>query len=222
MTRLALALESELVREILDVLGPRNDIEVVANLEEGSDLANVCRATTPDVLLADPGLRNRHTAADLAQCIAQGVAVLVLDDDHSAERITINLDRGATGYLLSDCAPEELVRAVHVVGRGEVLLDPRVATTILSQWRRLRAPSSREATRQTLTPREVDVLVEMVEGRSTKAIARALDISVKTVETHKIRIFDKLGVRTHAQAVSVAIAHGLAIRSPEPSNGSEP
>jgi DNA-binding NarL/FixJ family response regulator len=80
--------------------------------------------------------------------------------------------------------------------------------TILEQWRELRADPT-VAPLERLTPRERDVLRALTDGLSTKAIARELGVAVKTVENHKIHVFDKLGVRTHAQAVAVAIGHGL-------------
>ena len=84
------------------------------------------------------------------------------------------------------------------------------ATTILDQWRRLRnEPEAAVERRATLTAREQDVLEAMVDGLATKAIARRLGVAPKTIENHKLRVFDKLGVRTHAHAVSVALAHGL-------------
>jgi two-component system nitrate/nitrite response regulator NarL len=84
------------------------------------------------------------------------------------------------------------------------------ASTILSQWRSLRLQGSAAPFRRSeLTPREEQVLEAMVEGLAAKAIAKRLGVATKTVENHKIRIFDKLGVRTHAQAVSLTIGQGL-------------
>ena len=166
----------------------------------------------PDVVLADPELADGALQDHLADAVAAGARVLVLADEHSPEQLTAILESGASGYLLADCSPEDLIQALLTVAGGDVLLDPKVAATILTQWRRLRAAEVGVGTgRLALTPRERELLAEMAEGRSTKAIARSLGISVKTVENHKIRIFDKLGVRTHAQAVSVAISHGLAV-----------
>jgi DNA-binding NarL/FixJ family response regulator len=91
-------------------------------------------------------------------------------------------------------------------------LNPPVVTLILEQWRRLRAQPVQFGARRrpVLTPRELDVLAAMTEGLAAKAIAARLGVALKTVENHKIRVFDKLGVRTQAHAVTVAMAYGLA------------
>jgi DNA-binding NarL/FixJ family response regulator len=210
MTRVAVAHDSVLLREILDHYGPEFGVEVVGDARRGDELAALCRSSRPDVVLADPELEDGSLADHVNDAVASGAPVLVLADDLSPEQLTAILENGASGYLFTDCAPEELMRALCTVAAGEVVLDARATATILTQWRRLRASGQG---RFSLTPRETELLAEMAEGRSTKAIARALGISVKTVENHKIRIFDKLGVRTHAQAVSVAISHGLAVAS---------
>lgn len=212
MTRVAVAHDSVLLREILDHFGPAHGVEVVAAVRRGADLGELCRRERPDVVLADPELEDGGLQDHLAEAVASGARVLVLADDHSPEQLTAILEGGASGYLLADCTPEDLIQGLLTVAAGDVLLGPKVAATILTQWRRLRASEVGVGNgRLALTPRERELMAEMAEGSSTKAIARSLGISVKTVENHKIRIFDKLGVRTQAQAVSVAISHGLAV-----------
>jgi len=110
-----------------------------------------------------------------------------------------------------------VVEAIGVVAVGGSVLGPSAAATILEQWRRLR--ENREAPETsvgTLTARESDVLMAMAEGLGAKSIARRLGVAVKTVESHKFRIFEKLGVHTQAHAVSVAITHGLVTAPVEP------
>jgi DNA-binding NarL/FixJ family response regulator len=218
MTRVAVAAESTLLREILDHFGPARGVEVVAEVDRGADLADLCRRERPDVVLADPELKDGALQDHLGEAVATGTRVLVVADEHSPEQLTAILETGASGYLLADCSPDELVQGLVAVANGDVLLDPKVAATILTQWRRLRASEAGPGNGRTaLTRRERELLSEMAEGHATKTIARRLGISVKTVENHKIRIFDKLGVRTQAQAISVAISHGLAV--PDPTNG---
>lgn len=212
MTRVAVAHRSTLLREILDHFGPAQGVEVVADVRRGADLVEECQRTAPDVALACPELEDGSLEAHIQGALSTGTRVLVLADSHSPEQLTTILESGASGYLLADCSPDDLIAGLLAVAAGEVLLDRKVAATILAQWRRLRASDSHPGGgRLTLTQRERELLAEMAEGASTKTIARSLGISVKTVENHKIRIFDKLGVRTQAQAVSVAIAHGLAV-----------
>jgi DNA-binding NarL/FixJ family response regulator len=109
--------------------------------------------------------------------------------------------------MLDDSSPLEIATGVQAVVRGGMALNPTVAVTLVQHWSRLRQEVARSDARigRTLTPRESEVLEAMTEGLSTKAIARRLGVAYKTVENHKIRVFEKLQVRTHAHAVSVAI-----------------
>ncbi|HEV7888376.1 MAG TPA: LuxR C-terminal-related transcriptional regulator, partial [Acidimicrobiales bacterium] len=117
---------------------------------------------------------------------------------------------GVSGYLLYDAAPEEVALGVVAVARGAAVLNPTAAAMVLTQWRRMRSSAAGGGRRiSPLTPREADVLAALVDGLPTKGIAQRLSMATKTVENHKIRIFDKLGVRTQAHAVSVAISSGL-------------
>ena len=118
--------------------------------------------------------------------------------------------------MLDDSSPLEIATGVQAVARGGVALNPTVAVTLLENWCRLRQDLARSDARivRSLTPRESEVLAAMVEGLSTKAIARRLGVAYKTVENHKIRVFEKLQVRTHAQAVSVAIGRQMVPMAP--------
>jgi DNA-binding NarL/FixJ family response regulator len=135
----------------------------------------------------------------------------VLSADPSPERLVSVLALGVFGYLSYDAGPDEVIAGVVAVAGGAVALNPTVASTVLLQWRRLRAPASASPPRwSALTPREYDVLVAITDGLAAKAVALRLGVALKTVENHKIRLFEKLGVRSQAQAVAVAVAHGLA------------
>ncbi|MEN3274016.1 MAG: hypothetical protein V7636_2777 [Actinomycetota bacterium] len=149
---------------------------------------------------------------DMVTHLCDGVRVIVFTADRSPERLTMLLERGVCGYLLREIEPSAVVDAVRAVLDGDVALHPAVATTVVEQWRTLRrtcAQGSRTSPRLTLTRREHDVLTAMADGLSTKAIARQLGVAIKTVENHKTRVFDKLGVRSQAHAVATAISHGL-------------
>lgn len=138
---------------------------------------------------------------------AYDTAVLVVADDTNPERAVALFESGIRGLLYPDAALGSIADAVHAVRAGGVVLHPLFAAVVLGEWK-----SSRRSARISpgaLTPRERDVLIAMTEGLSTKAVARVLRVAPKTVENHKMRIFSKLGVRNQAQAVSVAIRHGL-------------
>lgn len=198
-----------LLRDLLDVVCTEHGIAVVGSAETTTQLVDLCVQARPDLVLSDVDLADGLLEDVLEAVLATGARVLVLSDDVSPEPLTRLLERGASGYLLLDTTPAQLAEALVAVAEGLMPLHPSVAGTIVEQWRRLRAQGDGGATQSALTPREHEVLTAMAEGLATKAIAVRLGMARKTVENHKLRIFDKLGVRTHAHAVSIAIGHGL-------------
>jgi DNA-binding NarL/FixJ family response regulator len=206
----------DLLRRTLEASG----VHVVGETVTCAELVALCAAEVPDVVVTDIDLADGPVEGCLGELAEAGAAVLVFCDDPSPERVTAVLVEHAAGYLLRDASPARVVDAVRTVAAGGAALDPLAATTILGQWRRLRSePQAALDRRATLTRREQEVLAAMADGLPTKAIARRLGVALKTVENHKLRVFDKLGVRTHAQAVSVALAHGLISAPLVPTKG---
>jgi DNA-binding NarL/FixJ family response regulator len=199
----------QLVRDMLRRACAERDVPVVDETETLDGLCWLARARRPDVVVTADCLDGVGVEKALADVLEVGARVIVLSADPSPERLTTFLAAGAAGYLFYDSSPEEVVSGILAVARGAAALNPTVAGTILHQWRRLRTEGDRA--QATLSARESDVLAAMADGLATKAIAVRLGIARKTVENHKIRIFDKLGVRTQAQAVTVAIGHGLVV-----------
>jgi DNA-binding NarL/FixJ family response regulator len=222
-----------LARNLLRVACRDVGVRVVAETATTEETIAVCRAEEPDVavlgsLLLPPdssgngdgthpasGVVHTPGAADIDACVgavlALGTRVVVLSDDVSPDRLTRLLERGVSGYLLFDTPPTQVAEAVVAVATGAAVLSPAVAGTVLEQWRWLRSRNRVDAAASgtQLTPREREVLAAMAEGLGAKTIARRLGIAIKTVENHKIRIFDKLGARSQAHAVSLAISRGL-------------
>jgi two-component system nitrate/nitrite response regulator NarL len=214
--RIAVGDRNLLLRDLLRFLCGRYGIQIVGQVSTAIDLVDVCLRHDVDVAVTDITLADDELEPHLEALMATGVRVLVLCDDRSPERLTALLAMGVSGYLFHDSTPEQVAEAALAVASGAVALDPVAATTILDQWRRLRSrPMSLYArARAVPTPREQEVLAAMADGLATKAIARRLGVSAKTVENHKTRLFDKLGVRTQAHAVSLAIGHGLLAPGP--------
>lgn len=213
--RAVLADRSRFRRALVDRVLSDSGVEVVGHATDPVELLDVCRATHPkvvimDVAAEDGGLDGGFSAA-LTELGREGISVLVVSESAAPEHLTFVLEAGASGFLLYDTAPNQLAEAVYVLAEGGAVLDPAAARTVLRQWRRLRATGWTGGARPALTPRETDVLAGMVDGLATKAIARRLGVALKTVENHKIHIFDKLGVRTQAEAVALAIGHGLLV-----------
>jgi len=218
--RVVLAEPSRLIRSLLRLALSTPDTVVVAETSSLDDVVALCASERPDVLLTNCSFDDGELEGALATVLASGTRVLVVARQASPERLTGLLASGAAGYLVHDTAPEAVLDAVLAVARGEVALHPVAASLVVDQWRRLRGdtPAGVSNDRLTLTPREVEVLAAMADGLSNKAIARRLGVVVKTVENHKTRVFDKLGVRTQAHAAGLAISHGLLSTgtAPEP------
>jgi DNA-binding NarL/FixJ family response regulator len=208
--RVAIAHPAPFVREAIARVCERAGFPVTGSVESGSDLVLHCREAAPEVVIVDAALEDGPVERRFAELLGTGARVVVLCDDRSPERYTVLLEAGASGFLQADSPSEHLATAIRAVAAGAAFLHPTVAETVLGQWRRLRAEVSGHPARAAgLTNREVEVLGAMTDGLANKAIARRLGITIKTVENHKTRIFDKLGVRTRAQAVSLAISQGL-------------
>jgi DNA-binding NarL/FixJ family response regulator len=204
-----LASSDRLVLDILRAALTGQGIKVVGEVETVEALRATASSLRPTVVVAADCLGAEPVDAALPAVLAAGAKVVVVSSDPSSERLSALLSEGVTGYLLHDADPDEVVAGVLAVARGAAVLNPTAAAMVLSQWRRLQADPGSARRLPTLTPRERDVLAALVEGLPTKGIAQRLSMATKTVENHKIRIFDKLGVRTQAHAVSVAISSGL-------------
>ena len=219
--RVVLAERDALARSLLRWVCAGDGLHVVGETTTAVGVLELCRTEQPDVALLAGAVAAAELDSVLDAILATGARVAVVSSDPSPERVTALLERGVSGYLRQDVSPRQLADALHAVAGGAVALHPAAAGTILEQWRLLRdahGPCSL-VPRVTLTRRERDVLAAMTEGMSGKAIARHLGVALKTVENHKIHIFDKLGVRTQAHAVSLAIGQGLLApveRAPAP------
>jgi DNA-binding NarL/FixJ family response regulator len=136
--------------------------------------------------------------------------VLILTTYHLDEYVFAALDAGASGFLLKDAPPDDLVRAVQVVATGEALLAPAVTSRLVGEFVQLRA-RRRDATAQLdrLTPRERDVLPLLARGLSNGEIAAQLHLGESTVKTHVAGVLDKLGVRDRVHAVVFAYEAGV-------------
>ena len=146
-----------------------------------------------------------------------GGFAVVISASASVDDVARMLRPPVNGYFSYEATPGEVANGVDAVLGGAVAVDPVVAAALMEHWRTLRAqpvalPSVRALV---LTPRESDILAAMADGLAAKAIAARLGVALKTVENHKIRVFEKLGVRSQAHAVTVALGRGL-IRGVDP------
>lgn len=209
--RLVVALRSALVREVLRMLGAADEVYVVGEATTPGELLSLCQEERPGVILTEAEFESGDTIEMVMPSLLEtATRLVVICDDPSPERLSRILGLGASGYLRSNAAPTAVIEAVQAVAGGAAVLDPSAAGMVLEQWRKLRnGTNGTPVGRPGLTARETEVLAAMADGLATKAIARRLNMAIKTVENHKTHVFHKLGVRTQAAAVSYAIRHGL-------------
>jgi len=215
MIRVVVADDQALVRVgCRTLLDAEDDIEVVAEADTGSAAVEAVRATRPDVVLMDvrmPGLDGLEATRQItADPGLAGVRVLILTTFEIDEYVFEALRAGASGFLLKDADPEELVRALRVVAGGEALLSPAVTRRLIAEF--ISSPERRAASPAALgelTDREREVLALIATGFSNDELAEALVISPATVRTHINRVMAKLAARDRAQLVVIAYEAGL-------------
>jgi DNA-binding NarL/FixJ family response regulator len=185
------------------------EIEVVGEAGDGLELLALAETHRPGLVLMDiamPGLNGLEATARLTRSNPE-TRVIVLSMHQSEEYVRQALRQGAAGYLLKDAAPMELELAVRAVLRGETYLSPAVSKGVVSDYvQRLRAD---EKPGNVLTQRQREVLQLVAEGQSTKEIARRLDLSVKTVDTHRTQLMKQLDIHEVAGLVRYAMRNGL-------------
>lgn len=182
-------------------------IEVVGEARDGEDALHKALALKPDVVLMDlvmPVMDGVQATRALKERLP-GAKVLVLTSFAEDRRIVAAIEAGAAGYLLKDSSPEDLVRAIREVHRGESSLHPAVAQRLISRLR-----GGEEPKREPLTERETKVLSLIARGLSNREIAKALSISEPTVRTHVSNILRKLSLKSRTQAALYALRQDLA------------
>jgi DNA-binding NarL/FixJ family response regulator len=196
---------------LLDV---EDDITVVGEAADGAEAVTLARATRPEVVLMDirmPVLDGLEATRQIAATRGlEGVRVLVLTTYDTDAYVFEALQAGASGFLLKDSGPAELLHAIRVVAAGEALLAPRITRRLIAQFTAARtAHRASEDRLAELTQREREVLALVGRGLSNQEIATELTVSKATARTHVSRAMVKLGARDRAQLVVVAYQTGL-------------
>jgi DNA-binding NarL/FixJ family response regulator len=207
--RVLLADDHSLVRAgIRSLLGAMAEVEVVGEAASGEEAIELAGARRPDVVLMDiamKGMTGLEAAAVLRERVPE-VRVVILSMHAGEEYVLQALRAGAAGYLLKDAATGELELALRSVMRGESWLSPAVSRQVVEGYVQRTAG---EAAPEVLTARQREVLRLVAGGKSTKEIAFLLNLSVKTVETHRAQIMERLGIRDVAGLVRYALRTGL-------------
>jgi DNA-binding NarL/FixJ family response regulator len=214
--RVAICDDQPLLRDGLRVqLGMIGDLDVVGEAANGEQAVALARRERPDVLIMDvrmPVLDGiEATRRIVGRPGTENVKVLILTTFDLDEHVYAALSAGASGFLLKDATPEEVVYAVHVVAAGEALLAPAVTSRLVREFARRPAGRPRRELLLPLTERETEVLRLVAAGLSNAELADRLVITHATAKTHVSRILTKLGLRDRAQLVIAAYEAGLAV-----------
>lgn len=209
--RVVLAEDHTLVRAGLrTLLQQLEQITVVGEAADGREAVALAKAHGPDVILMDitmPGLNGIDATRQVKKELPE-VRVVILSMHSSEEHVVQALRAGASGYLLKESAPLELELALRSVGRGETYLSPPISRQVIEGYMQRVTDTTGDAL-ATLSARQREILQLIAEGGSSKAIARRLGLSVKTVETHRAQLMERLQIRDIAGLVRFAIRTGL-------------
>ena len=212
MISVVIADDHQIFRDGLrSLLQSKSNFDVLGEASDGRTTVSLTRDLHPDVVIMDVVMPDMNGIEATQQITAEanGSKVLALSMYSDKRMVKRMLDAGASGYLLKDCAFEELTVAIDTVLADRLYLSPQM-TALLSDGAAAGDPSVRIAESSILTAREAEVLRLVAGGRTTREIAGHLRISVKTVETHRKHIMDKLGLHSVASLTKYAVREGLA------------
>lgn len=203
--RVALVDDHSLVRDgikaLLAVMAP---LEVVGEAESGAQAIEMVGRCNPDLLLVDISLRDMN-GLELTRVLRSqypALKVLVLSMYDNNEYVSESVRAGASGYVLKNSPSREIIAAIEAIASGGTFYSAEIAQRLIAD----------KSTDNELTPRESQVLYKMAQGLNNKEMARELDISVRTVETHRLSIRRKLNIDKPAALVKYAIDHGIISR----------
>ena len=211
MIKVLIADDHKVFREgIISILEDVEDISVSAEANDGREVLEKLKSQQPEVILMDitMGDTNGIETTRLVLKDYPGIKVLVLSMHAERAYIVKMLEAGASGYLLKDAGKEEMIRAIRTVAQGNTYFSQQVSSAIVEH---LRDPGKMKEEKKNipLTNRELEVLKLIVEEYSNPEIAEQLYISIRTVDTHRRNLLEKLGVKNTAGLVKYALKHGL-------------
>lgn len=206
--KVLLADDHPVVRKgIASCLARQSHLKIVGEAADGRDAVRKTSELKPDVILMDIDMphMNGLMATEILRKEQPGIKVLILSMYSNPDYVLRIVQSGAGGYVLKEAAPEELVRAIEIVHRGEAFFSPEIARVALNQF--VQGNGAGKNTNQ-LTNREREVLILIAEGLSNKEVACRLNVGTRTVETHRERIMRKLDIHSVAGLTKYAITKG--------------
>ena len=203
--------DHELVRSgIRSMIEKRSDMKVVAEAENGRTTLKLVQKLSPDIVIMDVKMPDLNGIEATRQVLdnSPGVKILALSMHSDKDFIREMLKAGASGYMLKDSAFSEVVNAIHAVVSNEVYLDPHIAKIVTEDYV-CNLSNNDSSIRSVLTSRELEAIQLLAEGKSMKQVARILKVSIKTIESRRRNIMDKLGIDNIADLVKYSIREGL-------------
>ena len=209
-TRVVVVDDHELVRAgVVMLLGAMPNVVVVGQASNAPSLLELIKTVAADLVLLDiamPGVNGLELMPELLRALPQ-VKVIILSMHKDKQYVRKALSLGAQGYILKDSAPSQLGNAIDAVMRGENYLSPSVSQSALSDYvQHLRSETKAEPS---LTPRQIEILRLIAMGQSSKEIANSLNLSVKTVDSHRTNLMHMLDIHEITGLVRYALRHGL-------------
>ena len=212
MIKIILADDHEMLRAGLKgLLEKEPDFKVVAQARDGEDLLEKLPSAKADCLVIDLSMPNMDGLATLKEIRKRfpKIKSLVLTMQKDTEHFKHAMAAGACGYILKDSAIDHLVMAIKMIMKGKQFISPAISNLIAEQYVRSMDQEGDIPSLEILTSREKEILRRIAEGKANKNIAASLKISIRTVETHRSHLIQKLGLKTPASLVKYAITKGL-------------
>ena len=214
--KVLLAEDHTIVRKGLrSLLEKEIGIEVVGEAEDGREAVRKAEKLQPDVVVMDiamPGLNGLEATLQIKKRFPE-MKIIILTVHANEEYVLQTLRAGASGYLVKKAAPGDLIEAIQAVYKGDSFLSPSISKTVIDEYiRQTETKSERDIIYGKLTTREREVFQLIIEGHKNREIADLLYVSIKTVETHKAHIMDKLNVHSTAELIRYAMDKDLIIK----------
>ncbi len=211
MKKVIIADDHKIIRDGLkSLISQHSDLQVVAEAGDGRHAVELVRKLRPDVVIMDVNMPELNGIDATRQIVAEFPDTRVIALSMHSDRRFVNamLKAGASGYLLKDCAFEEIIRAIKTVLNGQMYLSATITSQVVDDLITKKTDDG-ESMLVVLSDREREALQLLAEGNSTKEIASAMNVSVKTIESHRKNIMDKLDLRSVAALTKFAIREGL-------------
>ncbi len=192
---------------VKSVLSDEENIEIIGEVGNANDLYELLKSKTPDLIITDISMPD-ISGIDVTKYVSENfpnINILILSMHSNEEFITKALNAGANGYLPKDTSMKELLEAINIIAKGENYFNKGISDTILKSM----VNKSKTTKTETLTNRELEIVYRVVEGLTNKEIAEKLNISVRTVDSHKNNVLHKLNIKSSVELVKYAIKNKL-------------